>query len=214
MTENIGYFSISKRRKVKFISPNFVYAKLLLIYAFLYTLAFASGCFIFHALDAENSIAINSRINAYLSADFLSADSWLERANLLLEISASDVSHLIIIFTAGFTLLVGIIISLLLIFRGFSLGFSISYFTYAIKSGAVVIEKPNIAVVLFSLACAFSAAIMIHFSVKTTCFSDDFKALGGIPRRIIKSRALYSQLLRFLIALGAVLILNMLRCIL
>lgn len=213
MTENTGYFSIPKKRKVKLISPNFVYAKLLLTYSFLYTFAFAFGCFIFHALDAENSMAINSRINAYFAADWLSADTWLERANLLLEISASDISHLIIIFTAGFTLLVGVVISLLLIFRGFSLGFSISYFAYAIKTNAVVIENPYIAVVLFSLVCALSAAIMIHFGVKTACFSDDFKALGGIPRRIIKSKALYSQLLRFLIALGAVLILNIFRCI-
>ena len=213
MTENTGYFSISKKRRVKLLSPSFVYAKLLLIYAFLYTLAFALGCFIFHALDAENSTTINARINAYFDADLLTSESWIERANLLFDISASDISHLVIIFTAGFTLLVGVIISLLLIFRGFSLGFSISYFAYAIQGGTIVVANPYVAVVLFSLICAFTAAIMIHFSVKTTCFSDDFKALCGIPRRIIKSKALYSQLLRFLIALGAILILNMFRCI-
>ncbi len=214
MTENTGYFSISKKRKVKLLTKELVFAKLLFVYAFLYTLAFAVGCFLFHALNAENSKMINARINAYFAVDFLECENMFDRANLLIDISASDISHLIIIFTAGFTMLVGIVISLLLIFRGFSLGFSISYFTYAIQNDALVLENSYLSIIFFSVICALCAAIMINFGVKTTCFSDDFKALGGVPRKIIKSKALYSQLFRFLIAFGAILILNLFRCIL
>jgi len=211
MTENTGFFSIPKKPKVKLLSKEFIYAKLLLIYAFLYTLAFSLGCFLFHALDAENSTAINARLNAFFDVDF-SATSWFDRANLLIDISSSDISHLIIILTAGFTMFAGIAISMLLIFRGFSFGFSVSYFAFAINNNIVTFENAYTLIIFFSVISAISAAIMIHFGVKTTCFSDEFKALGGIPRKIIKSKALYSHFVRFLIAFGAILILNLLRC--
>ncbi len=214
MTKNTGYFSISQKSSVKLLSARFLYAKLLLVYAFIYTLAFAVGCFMFHALDAESSPTINARINAYFDIDFSKCKNLFERANLLLDISASNISQLVIIFTAGFTMLFGIIVSFLLIFRGFSLGFSVSYFTFAIKNQTVILENPQAAIVLFSLISALCAAVMLHFTVKTAFFSDDFKALCGIPRKIIRSKALYAQLLRFLIALGAILLLNLFRCFL
>lgn len=213
MTTNTEFFSVTKKRKVKLLSPEFIYAKLLLVYALFYTVFFVLGCLLFHSLELSDSAFISSRINGYFSIDFAQCENAFDYANTLLDISNTDISHLLIIFTAGFTMLVGVIVSVIFIVRGFSLGFSLSYIAYAVNSGSLGIEHPYAAVVIYSMLSASLAAVLIHFGVKTACFSDDFKTLCGRPRMIIKSKALYLQILRFLIAFGAVLILNLIRCV-
>ncbi len=214
MNGNADYFSISKKAKILPLSKHLLYAKLLFRYALLYVFAFILGCILFHSLKIENSQVINSRIYAFFNTDFSGCETLFDKANLLLNISNTDISHLIIIFTAGFTMLVGVMISLLLVFRGFSLGFSISYFTYALQNDLIDLKSPKISIILFSVICAITASIMIHFSVKTTCFCDTFKSFCGVPRRILKSKELYYQFFRFLITLGLILILNLFRCVL
>lgn len=214
MTGNTEFFNISDTSKVKLLSPRFVYAKLLVIFALLYTAAFAVGCLLFHLLDYKSSESINLRIESYFSVDFSDCENIFDYSNTLLDMSRSDLSHLLIIFAAGFTMLAVAAISLLLVFRGFSLGFSICYFTYAVRTNAISLEYPYASVILYSAVCAVIAAIMIHISVKTALFSDEFKLLCGRPRRIIKSKAIYLQLFRFLIAFGAVIISNLIRCVL
>lgn len=213
MTHNTEFFSVTKKRKVKLLSPEFIYAKLLLIYALLYTLSFVLGCLLFHSLELNDGEFISERVERYFSVDFSKCQSSYDYANTLVDISSTDISHLLIIFTAGFTMLAGLVVSVIFVVRGFSLGFSLSYIAYAVNCGSLDVEHPHAAVVIYSLICAALAVVLIHFGVKTACFCDDFKNLCGRPRMIIKSKALYLQLLRFLIAFGAVLILNLIRCV-
>ena len=214
MTGNTGYFKVSGNPKIKLRTPQFIYARMLFVYALLYTLAFALGCLLFHLLDVKDSAAIDARISAYFSADFAACEDIFDYTTELLTFSKQDLSNIFIIFTAGFTMLSGAIISGLLVFRGFSMGFSISYLAFAVRSGSVELEHPIASVILFSVLCALCAAIMIHMGVKTTVFADEFKALGGRPRKIIRSKALYMQIFRFLIAFGAILIFNFIRFVL
>lgn len=214
MTENTNFFEITKKKEKKILSPDFIYAKLVFIMAFAYAFSFAIGCVIFHILDFHNSDTINQRIISYFSVNFSDCKNISDFTNLILKISRIDISHILILFTAGFTMLSTMMVSLLLIFRGFSLGFSIAYFTYAIKNGFVILNYPLAHIVLYSVISAVIAVIMIHLSVKTAVFSDEFKSLCGVPRRIVKSKAVYLQLLRYLIALGAIFILNFIRCVL
>lgn len=214
MTGNTEFFKVSGKPKIKLRTPQFIYARALLIYTLLYTVAFALGCLLFHFVENKESAAINARILAYFSADFSDCSDIFAYTKQLLARSKQDLSNIFIIFTAGFTMLSGIIVSALFLFRGFSMGFSISYLAYAIRSGSIHLEHPIASVILFSLLCAVGAAIMIHAGVKTTIFADEFKALGGRPRKIIRSKALYMQIFRFLIAFGAILILNLIRCVL
>lgn len=213
MTNNTEFFSVAKKRKVKLLSPQFIYAKLLLIYSLLYTASFALGCLLFHSLELNNGEFISDRITKYFSVSFSKCENIYDYANTLLDISSTDISHLLIVFTAGFTMLVGVITSVIFVVRGFSLGFSLSYVAYAVNSGVLNVEHPTAAVVIYSIISAALAAVLIHFGVKTACFSDEFKTLCGRPRMIIKSKALYLQLLRFLTAFGAILILNLIRCV-
>ncbi|MBQ6893312.1 MAG: hypothetical protein IJN48_03815 [Clostridia bacterium] len=213
MTGKSEFFSVSKRHIVKQLSPKLIYTKLLFLYAFIYTLSFFLGCLLFHALKLESERYISDRINEYFSVSFDECETIYDYTDLLLNISNIDISHLLIIFTAGFTMLAGVIVSILFLFRGFSFGFSISYFAFAVNNGILSISYPYASLVIYSVICAVEAVILIHFGVKTTWFSDDFKLLGGRPRVIIKSKALYSQLFRFLIAFGAILILNLIRCV-
>ena len=81
-----------------------------------------------------------------------------------------------------------------------------------VRRDALALPRPIVSLVLFSLLGALTAAMMIHLSVRTTMFSDEFKALCGRPRLILRSGALYAQLLRFTIAFGAILLLTILRC--
>lgn len=212
--DNTSFFSVQKKRAVKFLSPSFIYVKLLIIFALLYALSFALGCFSFHLLDIKSSEMINSRIDGYFSVSFSNCNNAFAIAAKIINISKSDISHLLIIFTAGFTMLASVAVALLLAYRGFALGFSISYFTYAIKNNLLDIGTSHAPIIFYSILSAVIAVIMIHTGVKTTLFADEFKSLGGVPRKIIKSRAVYLQLLRFLIALGGIFILNSIRCFL
>lgn len=96
--------------------------------------------------------------------------------------------------------------------RGFSFGFAVSYLASFIRKAPDLFTRPTLSLLLFSCFGAFCAALMIHLSVRTLMFSDAFKALGGRPRLILRSRALYAQLLRFITAFGAILLLTLLRC--
>lgn len=214
MTGNTEFFNVSGKPKIKLRTPQFIYARSLLLYTFFYTIAFAFGCLLFHFLETKESATIDARILSYFSADFADCDDIFEYTGRLLTLSKQDLSNIFIIFTAGFTMLAGVIVSALLLFRGFSMGFSISYLAYTIRCSSISLERPIASVILFSVLCAIGAALMIHMSVKTTIFADDFKALGGRPRKIIRSKALYMQIFRFLIAFGAILILNLIRCVL
>ena len=213
MAETSDYFSVSEKRKVKLLSQSTIFAKLLLGYVALYVLSFALGGLVFYLLDAKNSLVLNARIISYFNTEFLVTDSIFDKINLLVDISGTDITYLILLFIAGFTMLTGVIVSLSLVFRGFCFGFSVSYFIFAIKCNYLLLPNNNLSFIVFSFVGALSTSIMIYFSVKTTCFSYDFRALDGITRKIIKSKALYAQLYRFLIAFGALLILNLIRCI-
>ena len=102
----------------------------------------------------------------------------------------------------------------ILMFRGASFGFSVSYLAYAIKYETTSFERPVSSIILFSVLCATSAAILIHMCVKTAIFTDEFKTLCGRPRLIVRSKAFYMQIFRFFTILGAILILNLIRCVL
>lgn len=209
MTKNTGYFKVDTP-KIKLRTPQYIYMRLLLLYTFLYTLAFALGCLLFHFVDKSRTIC---GIAKYFSTDigeFTDIFSFCER---LLSLSRRDLADLFFIFAAGFTMLAGLAVSLLLIFRGFSLGFLIGCLTYMIRSGELQHTHPTAAVLAFSVLCALGAAVFLHMAVKTTLFSDDFKALCGRPSKIIRSKALYTHIFRFLIAFGSFLILNLIRCI-
>ena len=213
MTGNTEYFKVCGKPKIRLRTPQFIYARTLLLYTLFYTLAFSLGCLLFHFLDVKDSELMNARILAYFSISFADCEDVFDFTTRLLAIGKQDLSNLFVVFTAGFTMLCGIVVSTLLCFRGFSMGFSVSYLTYAIRSETISLAHPIGAVFLFSILCAACAVIMIHVGVKTTIFADEFKALGGRPRKIIRSKALYMQIFRFLIAFGAILILNLIRCV-
>ena len=205
---------MSETPKIKLRTPQYIYLRLLLGYTFLYILAFFFGCLLFHLLKIKEGQTMNARILEYFSCNFSGCDTIFDFARYLVEISRQDLLHVLFIFSAGFTMLAGAAVSALLFFRGFSLGFSASYLAYAIRIHTIELQHPIGAVVLYALLCAFGAAILLHYSVRTTVFSDAFKSLCGRASRIIRSKDLYAHLFRFLIALGAFLILNLTRCIL
>ena len=213
MTENTAFFTPKSKRNIRLVSPRFVYAKLIFINSLIYTASFVLGCIIFHSLKINEGQIISERIAEYFSIDFSKSHSIYSYIDILLDISGNDISHLIIIFTAGFTMLSGIIIPALHSVRGFSLGFTISYLTFAEKNNLLSTDNANMLIIIYSALCAVTAVVLIHFGVKTTCFSDEFKALGGRPRMIFKSKSVYLQLIRFLIAFGAILLLNSIRSV-
>lgn len=211
MTE---HFKINKRPKIKLLSRKYIYARLILLYTFAYTAAFMAGCLLFHMLEIKSSATIDARIFSYFSAGFSDCDDLYDYCGRLLSESRSDITHLILIFTAGFTMFSTIALTGILMFRGASFGFSVSYLAYAIKYETASFERPVSSIVLFSVLCATSAAILIHMCVKTAIFTDEFKTLCGRPRLIVRSKAFYMQIFRFFTILGAILILNLIRCVL
>lgn len=213
MTENVGSFKIPKKKRIRLITPRYIYVKFTLIYTLFYVLAFALGCLLFHLTDGRESALFNRRITDYFSASLDGCGDAFAFSKRLLSVSMQDVTRLALIFTAGFTVFVSLAVTGLLIFRGLSFGFSVSYLAYAIRAESVVLARPVASLTFFSLLGAMTAAVMIHLAVKTTMFSDEFKALCGRPRLILHSRALYMQMLRFLVALGAILFINLIRCV-
>lgn len=189
------------------------YAKLLFFLSFFYTLAFSTGGLLFHILDYSCSVSMNERIQSYFSVSFSRCEHMLDFLNLILNISISDLSYAFMIFTAGFTMLAGIVIPLLLSFRGFALGYSVAYFTYAARNNIVIFEHPYLSAILYSVICALVSVLMIHLGVKTIAFSKELKLLCGNMNMIIKSKRLYFQFGLFIVDLGAIIILNMIRCV-
>ena len=206
-------FSLCEKAK-PLRSAEAVYSKRLLVYTFFYTAAFAAGCLVFHMLDAGSSARLNAQILRYFSFDLGECSTFFDVCDYLLSSCSQELSHLFLIFTAGFTLFATLAISLLLVYRGFALGFSVSYLTFSVRYGLVALEKPQLAVVVYTLLCAMIAAVLIHFGVRSSLFSEEFKALCGNPKRIAASKALYLHLFRFLTGAGAILLLNLLRCVL
>ena len=212
MTEN-SELHRKRKPKIKLLTPKIIYAKTLLIYTIIYTFSFLFGCFIFHSLELKSG----QYVSDILTNDFLknigSCDNIFDFTSVILDICKSDISHLFIIFMSGFTMITGLICAAIFIFRGFSFGFSVSYLASAVALGELQGENLYYSVFLFSVICAMNTVILLHFAVKTSSFCDEFKSLCGRPKLIIKSKALYKQLFRFLIAFGAILILNLVRCV-
>lgn len=213
MTENAGNFKILKKKRIRLITPRHVYVKFTFIYTIFYVFSFALGCLLFHMTDGRESTLFSLRITAYFSSDFDGCDDAITLAKRLLAASTQDLTRLVMIFMAGFTVFVSLVVSWLLVFRGLSFGFSVSYLAYAIRTEIVALDYPVAMLMLFSLLGAITAAIMINMAVKTTMFSDEFKTLCGRPRLILHSRLLYVQIFRFLVAFGAILIINLIRCV-
>ena len=214
MAEKADYFSISNKPKIKLLSKRSVFIKLLFTYSLLYSFSFVLGFLLFKNFSFKSNSVFNTHIKEFFSVEFSQYKNISEAAKSLFEISRTDISHLIIILISGFTLFVGTIISILLVFKGVSQGFSLSYLTYAAYSNNVTLRHGILSIIMYSLTLVICVAIMIYFCIKTTFFIYEFKSLCGIPRKVIRSKALYSQFFRFLIAFGAIIILNLIRCIL
>ncbi len=211
MDESTEFFSV---KKIKLRTPQFIYARTLLIFTFIYTVCFIGGCLLFHFSGMQSNDGFNVRILSYFATDFSGCEDIFDYSSKLLSISKSDVCHLLIIFSAGFTMLCGAVVSSLLAYRGFSLGFSLSYLVRALQNGDISLENSALKIIVFATVSAITASILLIFSVKTVFFCDDFKALCGIPRKIILSKALYAHVARFMTAFGAFLLINLLRCLL
>lgn len=212
MTDSTGFFTVSVRKpKIRFLEPNLIYARLLLWYTFAYTVAFGGGCLMFHWLNVKESQTFNIRIESYFSKSIFSADNVYDFLEAFVSTCQKDLSHIVLLFAAGFTLFAGLAVFTLLSFRGFALGFSASYFVYAIRTQCISLAHPKLSLCIYSVICATVAAVMLHSAVKSVMFSDAFKALGGRPRKILCSKELYRHVFRLLIGLGATLLLNFIR---
>ena len=211
MTENTGYFKV-KSPRVRLRTPQYIYVRLLLLYTCVYTFAFLAGCLLFHVLKV-NEGQISFPDLGVLSAEFGEFHDIFSFSEQILAISKRDLTDTFVIFAAGFTMLAGLAISFTLLLRGFSLGFTVNCLAFAIRSEPIQFAHPVLSVTRFSILSAVGAAILLHLAVKSVLFSDDFKALCGRPSRIIRSQALYAHVFRFLVVLGAFLILNLIRCL-
>lgn len=212
MTKQTDTFRIPRKKRVRLITPRGVYAKYILIYTLCYTAAFAVGCLLFHLTGGAENAQFDRRIAGFFSASLAGTADAFDFAKRLLSFAAQDLTRLGLIFMAGFTVFVSFAVAGILIFRGLSFGFAVSYLASLVRRDALALPRPVASLMLFSLLGALTAAMMIHLSVRTTMFSDEFKALCGRPRLILRSGALYAQLLRFTVAFGSILLLTMLRC--
>lgn len=214
MTERTDTFRIPKKKRVRLITPRYVYTKFTLLFSFCYTAAFAVGCLLFHLTGGAANAQFDRRIAAYFDASLADCADAFAAARRLLNCGAQDLMRLGLIFMAGFTVFVAFAEAGILAFRGLSFGFSVSYLASMLRREAFFLPRPMLSLTLFSLYGAVCAALMIHLSARTVLFSDAFKALCGRPRLILRSPALYAQLFRFTVAIGAILLLTLLRCVL
>lgn len=212
MTKQTDTFRIPKKKRVKLITPRSVYTKFTLIFTFCYTAAFAVGCLLFHLTGGAANAQFDRRIAGYFAGSLADCTDAFAFARRLLSLSAEDLTRLGFLFMAGFTVFVAFAEAGILLFRGLSFGFSVSYLASMLRREAFPLSNPTLSLILFSLSGALCTALMIHLSAQTVLFSDAFKALCGRPRLILRSRALYAQLFRFTVAFGAILLLTLLRC--
>lgn len=207
-------FNSDTKPKIKLLTPKLIYAKILFVYTIIYTLSFMIGCFVFHSLDLKSGQYVSDILASNFSNSISGCENIFDIASLVLDISKTDISHLVIVFMSGFTMITGLVGFAIFVFRGFSFGFSVSYLASAVALGELQGQNLYFSIAFFSFVCALCTVVLLHFAVKTSSFCDEFKSLCGRPKLIIKSKALYIQIFRFLIAFGAILILNLIRCLL
>ena len=210
MNENTEYFKV-KSPKIKLRTPQYTYVRLLLIYTCIYIAAFLLGCLLFHSAkinEGQKSIVDIS----YFIPQFPAFDNVFSFAAQSVALAQRDLTDALVLSLAGFTLLAGVTIFCTLALRGFSFGFAINCFAYTLRADTTVAEHPVLSVFLFSCLSAGSTAILLHQAAKSAIFTDDFKALGGRPRKIIRSKALYAHVFRFFVAAGVLLCISLLRC--
>lgn len=210
MAEKTGYFKVASPR-IKLRTPQYIYIRLLLFYTCIYTLAFSLGALLFHILKVSKGQTL-SVDSGYFKTEALHFEDVFSLCEQILSLSRRDLTDTFVIFAAGFTMLAGLAVSFTIAMRGFSLGFTVSCLVFAVRSDSLLSAHPIISITLFSILSAIGAAILLHLSAKSVLFSDDFKALCGRPSKIIRSKALYTHIFRFLVVLGAFLILNLIRC--
>lgn len=202
---------LPRHKRIKFVTYDSIYAKYALLYTLCYTVMFAIGCLLFHMVGSTSTV-FDRRIVGCFSADFSDCSDAFTFADRLLALSAQELIRLGLTFMAGFTIFASLALGGILMVRGFYFGFAVSYLTSFIRKAPHLLSHPTRSLLLFSCLGAFCAALMIHLSVRTVMFSDAFRSLGGRPRLILRSRALYAQILRFITAFGAILLLTLLRC--
>lgn len=201
------------KTNVKMLSPAFIYAKVLFFNTLVYTLSFLLGVLLFHAFVPEE-VGFDRDISNFLSADFSECGTVFDYVNTILRISKSELSQLTALFFAGFTMVSGIIVLATFVFRGFSIGFAFSYLVFLINNGLVDFKFPKLALGIYTVLCVVNSAVLLDFSGKTMRFSDEFKKLCVRPKRIILSKIMYSHITCLFISLGAMILLNLIKCVL
>ena len=186
--------------------PNLIFKNTLI-----YSLSFAAGMALWYIADFSVSRGVKEAIASRFSGVFSECESVKDFFGILLRCCASDVRQITLAFMAGFTMLAGIALATLLIFRGVALGFSTAYLLCAIRDGSAPLSELRLCIYL--ALSALIAAVVICFCSHCAIFSDEFRALGGRRSLILHSPVLWRQLFAFLLTLGFSVFLGLLNCI-
>lgn len=195
----------SLRQKEK-TYPNLIFKNTLI-----YSLAFAAGMALWYIADFSVGRSVKEAIASRFSGVFSECSSIKDFFEILLRCCSSDVRHITLAFMAGFTMLAGMALACLLIFRGAALGFSTAYLLCAIREGSAPLSELRLCIYL--ALSALVAAAVICFCSHCAIFSDEFRALGGRRSLILHSPVLWRQIFAFLLTLGFAVFLGLLNCI-
>lgn len=208
-TQNPSHKALLRRN-----SPAYIRLRITEQYLLLYLLAFIFGIVLCSLLDTASLPAIGRYTDAHFADPFAGCTGLLDGSTVVIDCAGGDIRAMLLILTASFTMFCPLALSLLTIWRGFSLGFTAAYLCTALADGLITLPHSAAAFVGFLGANVFVAAAFVYLSAQAVLFSHQYREICGRPRKILRSPFVWHYLFGYLTMFGFVLIVHLLYCLL
>ena len=205
LTENKIQKLITRRN-----SNTYIRCKIALRFSVLFIIGFALGIAFFNYATSKENLDLGIISKHFLSI-FVNCDTISDYLITMLAASEGGIRHLLFIFISGFTYFCFLASATIIFSRGVLLGFSLAYMVYA--HGVIPGEVSIAIIILYLVAHLVSAILMVHLATVSYIFSFDFRAIKRNHSVLRRAPITYRYSFAFILALGGILINNLLYCI-
>ena len=206
---------INERRFQRAISlrndPAYIRARVAFRFLLLFGIGILLGGELFRSEYIDRSLLDASFIEKHFESIFVGCETFFDKMLTSLVLSKAEISYLILIFISGFTYFCFIASGLMILVRGFLIGFSTSYLVYLYRLYFEAVERYE--VVGFVAYQIVSSIILICLSVSAYIFSFDFRDKRN-NFALLRSPIIFGYVFAFIIMLGGLLMNSFLYCLL
>ena len=203
----------NKLRRVIALRNNQSYIRCIVLLKFLIFLIVGiilGGAFFYSSYVNKQTLDV-SAIEGHFKSIFVGCETFSEGLLTVLVLSEPEIRYLFLIFVSGVTYFCFIASGLLMLGRGFLLGFSSSILIYLrLDQNGVINNRILIAYLAFNV---ISSLILISLSAAAYIFSFDFRTIKKNHFVLRRAPIIYKYSFSLILSLGGLLINNFLYCL-